>query len=888
MSGLKDLAKQLNGAFSAAVPVIDGNVELQDVIRAYIQKHTPPSESDRSKLQEELLSLYKAHVTTAKTPNFLKIIGLFKHDFIVEPEACAKWWDLLLFPLLDHHEALRQTMQMSKEICLDILVFPEDDPSFKTRHAAAQTMKSRIYKAYFSALDQQQRHVSDRLELLLLSFARRRAKDFFDSIDEYICDTKRRLQSMTLLSMFVRLQTQYVYQIYDTPLLQSVLNCLQHDASTTVVSLALTVFIMILPHIPDKLATMLPQSFRILVRLLCWDRLLAVQQRTATFVDIDLPVHKPSQNTEDWTSLDASFDTAHSTPPKCTQLFTFLYGLYPINLMEFLRNPSSVSLGDSAYTDAALDDEVIRSRAVPLIRRHLMHPNFVTLTLETELSDRKQWMKMEPSDVVALCISLDTLSGSKQSMQAESNQGLPHSIREVNGELDNSSRLASPAFGPVVNTTAPVIPELDITTSLPADILEVHEAIQNLRSAQAHDSTQDDHKATAEHYQRESLLLRNELNFERHLKQQHLQHIGRLQRSNISDAAVETERQNLYNTTRALKSKVETLEKTLKGLRNEATTGKTNRASYEASLNDRIKRLREDKVNLQKDNSALEIALEQVRGDVANMRVSLGVSEGAALNLRQQLDVLQPEIQATKDLQKNFELLKQRIRDAEVQDIQLKIERERVAEAQSQAKTAEMKLQALKAQFEDSGPPLSEPLPIPTTTPSDSLLAKLQEQNRSLAVRLESLAISQAAALESRTRALERIQELEAETQSLKVSTDHAVKALQANMEKAAATRPILSRTATPLVSSQSSSVRPGDSRRDSTTSNVSSTDAIAHGSRRQDHVFSTADLKSKTTQSAPSTPLSTPARPVSSTVSATPSPVTRKENKSLGGRFRW
>jgi hypothetical protein len=46
---------------------------------------------------------------------------------------------------------------------------------------------------------------------------------------------------------------------------------------------------------------------------------------------------------------------------------------------------------------------------------------------------------------------------------------------------------------------------------------------------------------------REVLLLRNEMNFEMFLKQQHLQHIGRLHREHVMDTSVEAERQQLVS-----------------------------------------------------------------------------------------------------------------------------------------------------------------------------------------------------------------------------------------------------------------------------------------------------------------------------------------------------
>lgn len=962
MSGsLRDLLKSLNTLFSSSHPDIETNRECRAVIESYVERHTPSSETDRARLHEELLSLYHRHVNGPKNPSFLHVLCLLKHELILEPEHCGEWWDLMLYPLLRHSENLKRTLQDSSDICMDTLVFHEDDVQFKTRHAAAQVLKSKIFSAYFTSVNSRSRLVSSNLELLLLTFAKRRTQDFFDSIDEYINEPIHRLQSLTLLSMFIRFQTQYIYQIYNTALLRSILLCLQHDASTTVVSLALTVFIMILPHIPDKIASMLPMCFRIFARLLCWDRLEVVQRRTAALIRLDGQGHEggdhretPDKNetqSEGWIRLDASFDTAQSTPIKCSQFFTFLYGLYPNNFLAFLRSPSLVlnssvlsKSGDESLEDD-LDPELIRSRAQTLLKRHLVHPSMTSLTAETELSDTRRWMQMEPSDVVMMCLALDTIDIGSQShtrhkertipeqdiipldltfeklqrsksgdnsygqMTAEKvKDGLSHSVADRAGDV---SCLASPAFSPV---DVQVKPNLETKSHMEdgpfssIDTLQVHEAIHALFPARGVNGESlrmpdpADLKSVASEYERQILLLKNELNYERYLKQQHLQHIGRLQRSQVQDVAVETERQNLYNTTRALKAKVANLEKTLRGLRTEVATTKTNRAQYEASLNDRIKRLREEKTVLANDQESLQNALAQARADVVSMRISLGVSEGLALNLKQQLEVLRPEIQETKDLKKNFDLLKQRIRDAEVQDIQLRMEKERVSTAQVEAKASSLRLLALQQEIEAAR---SQHTSLSSTGESFEFAAPLTQSTTNtvdamLKLQAERLQVSQAEAFlqlkvekEKARRLTTKIHDLEAEVQSLRVSAEHAANLVSARRDSTLT--PIVgSDRIRPLsISTRSASIgaRPDTiDRRASTSSSISSSlyQTAAHGSRRTDALQLTNVKPTSQLSSALSSPGEQSIRAQISPATTPSQTSIKKENKSLGGRFRW
>jgi hypothetical protein len=67
----------------------------------------------------------------------------------------------------------------------------------------------------------------------------------------------------------------------------------------------------------------------------------------------------------------------------------------------------------------------------------------------------------------------------------------------------------------------------------------------NIMMAAEDDVSLSEHKLLVAALKREVLLLRNEMNFEMFLKQQHLQHIGRLHREHVMDTSVEAERQQL-------------------------------------------------------------------------------------------------------------------------------------------------------------------------------------------------------------------------------------------------------------------------------------------------------------------------------------------------------
>ncbi len=171
--------------------------------------------------------------------------------------------------------------------------------------------------------------------------------------------------------------------------------------------------------------------------------------------------------------------------------------------------------------------------------------------------------------------------------------------RQTEREQGRASRNASPSRGSDINA----MHRHALTASL---------------SAHTRSNDSPTRSARAEVYsamnalQRENLLLRNELNFELYLKEQHLRHIGRLHRDRVSDTALEAERQNLYYSVRSLRAQLATITAGAEKQRSEAGTIKARHLTWENEQNARLKSFREERKIWVAEMQNLKAQLEEV------------------------------------------------------------------------------------------------------------------------------------------------------------------------------------------------------------------------------------------------------------------------------------
>lgn len=223
-------------------------------------------------------------------------------------------------------------------------------------------------------------------------------------MDKYFVRMSCRARILLLAAEFVKSQPPHLHTILQTPLFGNILACLQQDTSSTVISLALGVLTMILPHIPSSLVPHLPALFNIYARLLFWERLLSDM---ATKLDTAQDRRSP-QGSETWDKCRFSPHLDVNSIQHLMTYYTVLYGLYPINFTDYIRKPQRY-LRHADVLDAEeveIQPSEIRYATERFRQCHLLHENFYTLTIESEKTDFGRWIKSEPAEVVADCIAL--------------------------------------------------------------------------------------------------------------------------------------------------------------------------------------------------------------------------------------------------------------------------------------------------------------------------------------------------------------------------------------------------------------------------------------------------------------------------------------------------
>jgi len=821
---LKDLVKTLNGALSVSVTHLSYTMpdDVFNVIQTYLNRHVDIDGHDSARLHEELLTIHASRVQGVPEK-----LGIFLACFralrpaILGVDELSKWWDILVKPTFDSMGQTKAIAADARAIVLSVLAYDEDDDPTGQKAQASSVFTDKLFEIFLEKTkltassdrgagireEQKQRFVSDNVQALLLAYGKRKPKTFLGKVDAFIIQKESRLQILGLLCSYVRLQGPHLYQVLQTPLLDHLLQCLENDTSTTVISLALTVLIMFMPHLCNALGAYLPRLFVVYTRVLCWDKFGVVRLDEHRFPGMDAysrtgtPLstekHEDSINDDGWQKLNSSFETATSTTPDVGDYFSFLYGLYPINFLSFIREPYKF-LERANYQDIDLldiEEETIRQRTELYRQCHTLHPNFLTLTAETELSDQSRWMRVEPADVTAQCIGLVnnnvSFGASRPRQKSSTRPTIPESLIPTE-DIPNDSLLSQgdeypsnyddgaendwpedassaasndkvlglfqrrhdatdaiartpPSRGPKA-PDSPTIPSssFGITDeSHVQDMLNLQEQLQasfhdlkrseelssptvvarhpsgpppgypgsatasprlgaymqsldhsNMPRSPALRPAPSDTQGTIAYLQREVMLLKNDLNFERYLKQQHLSHIGHLQRKHIKESTAEAETQNLINTNKTLKAKLEEAKKAYAASRQEALKSKNQAKKWEAELSTKIRALREEQKAWRQDEEATKKALEAAREEADHLRKLLEDSEAEGLRSRQKLQSLNGNIEEVNKLRTFVDHLSNKLTDYDAKAQEFEMQRHSEENAIRQMERMKLKIAA--------------------------------------------------------------------------------------------------------------------------------------------------------------------------------------------------
>lgn len=267
------------------------------------------------------------------------------------------------------------------------------------------------------------------LEAIILTFGEERPKPFFHHLSESFLDPQSRIPILLLLTIFFRLSSLHAYYVVATPFVRLLVLSLQLDTSKTSTSLGVLALVTLIPHCPNWLASGgaggIPALLSIFARIVDWKKLIpGWEERTSSSTGPEAEEEHEWQQVErlskrlqlrkglEWKRLESNYDAAQTQRPNAEMLFTVLYGIFPCNVIRFLRAPIDY-LRKAEYQspfladwDDIIDENAIQQKSAPILRHHILHPALVEMDAEREISDTQRWKDHDTASTTADCASL--------------------------------------------------------------------------------------------------------------------------------------------------------------------------------------------------------------------------------------------------------------------------------------------------------------------------------------------------------------------------------------------------------------------------------------------------------------------------------------------------
>ncbi|CRK45289.1 hypothetical protein BN1723_016524, partial [Verticillium longisporum] len=784
-------------AYYSNAPTLPLPDELTQAIEAYLDKHEKFDDQTSEKLHDELQVIYNSHVA-GQPSRYASFIAIFRRFVTVirTPARLFHWWDIMGESVEMNAVHEKGLLAESAAGTMDLLMMGDVDEQENKADGAVNPFAERLYLAWMDKhrpIESSQGDESDigggsterPMREGLIAWGKKKPKDFLLLIDKYFVKSEYRSRSARMLCDFIQKQPPHLHLILQTPLFGNLLRCLQHDTSTTAVSLAITTLIMILPHMPSSLVPFLPILFNIYARLLFWDN-----ERTGT-----VEAASEDNDARSLTSAsgwEASTFCAESDDLEIRHLasyFTILYGMYPLNFTDYIRKPQRYL----RHANAAESDEVdvqpteIRDRSERFRQSHLLHPNFYTLTIDSEKTDLGRWLNCEPAELVADCMALrvptDTVSselmpaaqtaGAASSFFSDGSEGLDPALLSGSGPDSNidswrntqdsgresqaSSRIQSTVQRQPsqsshlsnkdstdtrsrgVDGDSPTLPPHLVVSSSHThlqDMIQSNKAIKSgLHQSLANDSVPSlalshadsfpeglashvpSHAPTpapvvpsplslagtqtqSAYLQRQVMLLQNDLNFERYLKQQHMAHIGELRRKQVREAASEAEAQHLILANRNLRNRLDDAKKAEMQIRKESERSRTLAKKWESDLSAKLRTLREESKKTKTTEESLRRELLSAKQEGEKLRKIVCDAEVKELNSRQNMQSVEIEAAEISRLKAEVDRLTMSERDLQAKEVERQTAMKSAAESENRSEILDLKLASKERELE--------------------------------------------------------------------------------------------------------------------------------------------------------------------------------------------
>ncbi|KAE9985821.1 hypothetical protein EG327_004578 [Venturia inaequalis] len=819
---LKDTVKAVQAAFANdAAPTIPLPDELQQTIEAFLDLHQNIDDHDSQRLHDELLSIRNKPRSTSseRLGAFVHVLRLLR-PCIRGDKRLGEWWLTVIKPIVDSVGHKRDTIEDAREFLLGILVFDADDDTTGEKASLSAQFTRRILEAYLvrtkipttdeEVVSPEDEYIAQELEGILVAFGKKKPKELLVAIDEQLVQRDRRLQALSLLSSFVRLQPAHLHLVLETQIIQHLHNCLLIDTGGTVVDLALTNLIMFLPHITSSLAACLPKLFVIYARILCWDQYVGKPESQSekdnqSEKSADGEINSALEFDASWEVVERSFESLEVMTPKANFLFTFIYGLFPLNFMAFIRKPRRYLKMKTfpGADDLPLYQDLIRRRSEIHRVVHKLHPNFMNTTLEDELTDNRL-LKIDAADLVSeclgLCIAVANSLGDPGPPPTSKLPPIPKTTRSHKSRPDallspspdddqvtssapspttdfrshmgswralstHSTALTAPSTGHLIDP-AHVPPRKSSQYDLPdhatdsrdvspgaegdspskegisqnrsaklklqksyssfedarpSDISTLQAFAQGLsRSPSSHSNSPGNETYNTAILQREVMLLKNDLNFERFQKAQYIAQIGQLQRKHIKEATSESQAQSTLNTNRTLQEKLKRADVQYAQFQKETALNRGQAKRFEEQLTQKVKSFRDEERRTRAEAQALGHDLQKAREECDKLEKIVIQSELKHEETQHQLTTLTVDLEEMESLRNTCRDLEARLKEYELRELEADRTKEdhellrselqsvklnldsRDAELERTKKTSELKISMLENRLRDA------------------------------------------------------------------------------------------------------------------------------------------------------------------------------------------
>lgn len=727
------------------------------------------------RLEEELQSFHSdtiTHNSLQHTEVLLAILCRLR-PLLTSISLISTWFDLVLRPALREPRLSTPAVNHAKELIISAADRTDEKYPEKVAEFRRRLLDLYVLDAYnegsgddlleWAELDQEQREKRSlwkfNLEDVLVKSGLRRPQDFMSAINYSFATPSSRLQLLILLNRYTSEPSfqPLAAALADHPLLDSLLNSLLLDNSSTICTIGLTVIVKLLPIFAvkacEELKLMLPRLLAILARIICWKersvskpvfeegvedidecstnddaQVSAINQFTASS---NLPL-RPGLG---WDRLELMFNAASSAPPPGIY-FSCLYYLFPCNLLRFLRGPSAY-LNDRRYEspfsiswEDALDEDIIRSKSESLLRGRIVNARVIWGDSAKELTEPDTWANYSVSRIASECTMLDvrnTALGSKQFcadiVSAAAEPSLLASTTIFDGDTSTAPTphpgyAELPAAKPRVSLESMITASVALKSNLDVEIETPTAAWSSLLfptgsnspTKRAFDMPSEpnnyneqlpSHIAQAiSGLQREVLLLRNELNFELWLSRENVKHIGRLYQDRILSKNAEVEQQGLFNKLRHYRAEVQRLDRQLRDHREQSSSAKNKYADWNTELQNKLKEFREEKKAWVSEAASLRTAEKEAQALFAAQGKLLADAVKQVFELQTQRKETQHKVDRLRDYERQIEqhIRMQRLWDADFQKFNDRAEE--LQQLRTQFKQVELHLESYQQTFE--------------------------------------------------------------------------------------------------------------------------------------------------------------------------------------------